>query len=45
MAVPVAKKYIADFEKMGFEETDIVKGFWIVGLALGMFAIYYGVWM
>ena len=33
------------FEKMGFEETDIVKGFWIVGLALGMLAIYYGVWM
>jgi phospho-N-acetylmuramoyl-pentapeptide-transferase len=33
------------FEKMGFEETDIVKGFWIVGLALGMIAIYYGVWM
>lgn len=33
------------FEKMGFAETDIVKGFWIVGLALGMIAIYYGVWM
>ena len=33
------------FEKMGFEETDIVKGFWILGLALGMIAIYYGVWM
>lgn len=33
------------FEKLGFAETDIVKGFWIVGLALGMIAIYYGVWM
>lgn len=33
------------FEKLGFEETDIVKGFWILGLALGMLAIYYGVWM
>ena len=33
------------FEKLGFKETDIVKGFLIVGFALGMLAIYYGVWM
>ena len=40
-----AEKRTGSFEKMGFEETDIVKGFWILGLALGMVAIYYGVWM
>ena len=34
-----------DLGILGFEETDIVKGFWILGLALGMIAIYYGVWM
>lgn len=33
------------FEKLGWEETDIVKMFLIVGFMLGMFAIYYGVWM
>lgn len=33
------------FEKLGWEETDIVKLFWIVGFMLGMGAIYYGVWM
>ena len=33
------------FEKMGFEETDIVKGFYILGMLFGMIAIYYGVWM
>ena len=33
------------FEKLGFKETDIVKGFLIIGFALGMLAIYYGVWM
>ena len=33
------------FEKLGFEETDIVKGFLIIGFMLGMIAIYYGVWM
>lgn len=33
------------FEKLGYEETDIVKGFLIVGFMLGMIAIYYGVWM
>lgn len=33
------------FEKLGWEETDIVKLFWIVGFMLAMGAIYYGVWM
>ena len=33
------------FEKLGYEETDIVKGFLIIGFMLGMIAIYYGVWM
>ena len=33
------------FEKLGWEETDIVKMFLIVGFMLGMVAIYYGVWM
>ena len=33
------------FEKLGWEETDIVKLFWIVGFMLGMGAIYYGVWL
>lgn len=32
-------------EKLGWEETDIVKLFWIVGFMLGMGAIYYGVWL
>ena len=33
------------FEKLGWEETDIVKMFLIIGFMLGMIAIYYGVWM
>lgn len=33
------------FEKLGWEENDIVKLFWIVGFMLGMGAIYYGVWL
>lgn len=33
------------FEKLGWNETDIVKMFWIVGFMLGMGAIYYGVWL
>ncbi len=33
------------FEKLGWQETDIVKLFWIVGFMLGMAAIYYGVWL
>ena len=33
------------FEKLGWQENDIVKLFWIVGFMLGMGAIYYGVWL
>ena len=33
------------FEKLGWEENDIVKMFWIIGFMLGMGAIYYGVWL
>ena len=33
------------FEKMGYKETDIVKGFWVVGLILSMAAIAFGVWI
>lgn len=33
------------FEKLGYQETDIVKAFLIVGFMLGMIAVYYGVWM
>ena len=32
------------FEKLGWEERDIVKLFWIVGLIGSMLAIIYGVW-
>lgn len=33
------------FEKLGWEETDIVKMFLIIGFGLGMAAVYYGVWL
>ena len=33
------------FEKLGWEETDIVKLFYLVGFGLGMVAVYYGVWL
>ena len=33
------------FEKKGYEESDIVKGFWVVGLILSMAAIAFGVWI
>ncbi len=33
------------FEKLGWDERDIVKLFWIIGFMLGMAAIYYGVWL
>ncbi len=33
------------FEKLGWQETDIVKLFWVVGLLLTMAGIYYGVWL
>ena len=33
------------FEELGWEETDIVKLFWVVGLILSMIMITYGVWL
>lgn len=33
------------FEKLGWEETDIVKLFWVVGFILGMAGIAFGVWI
>ena len=33
------------FEELGWEETDIVKLFWVVGLILAMLMITYGVWL
>jgi phospho-N-acetylmuramoyl-pentapeptide-transferase len=33
------------FEKLGWEESDIVKLFWVVGFILGMAGIAFGVWI
>ena len=33
------------FEKLGWEERDIVKLFWVVGLILAMAGIFFGVWL
>ena len=33
------------FEELGWQETDIVKVFWVVGLILAMAMITYGVWL
>ncbi|MBQ7105863.1 MAG: phospho-N-acetylmuramoyl-pentapeptide-transferase [Bacilli bacterium] len=33
------------FEKLGWEETDIVKLFWAVGLILTMAGVFFGVWL
>ena len=33
------------FEKLGWQETDIVKLFWIVGFMLSLIALIYGVWI
>lgn len=33
------------FEELGWEETDVVKLFWVVGLFLAMIGIIYGVWL
>ncbi len=33
------------FEELGWEETDIIRLFWVVGLILAMIAITYGVWL
>ena len=33
------------FEKLGWQETDIVKMFWVAGLVLAMAGIIFGVWL
>ena len=33
------------FEELGWEETDIVKVFWVAGFLLAMFGVIYGVWL
>ena len=33
------------FEKLGWQETDIVKLFWVIGLVLSMAGIIFGVWV
>lgn len=33
------------FEKLGYDETTIVKGFWVVGFILAMAGIAFGVWI
>lgn len=33
------------FEKLGWQETDIVKLFWVFGLVLAMGGIFFGVWL
>ena len=33
------------FEQLGWQEQDIVKMFWVVGLILGMISIVFGVWI
>lgn len=33
------------FEKLGYSESDIVKGFWVVGFLLAMAGIAFGVWI
>ena len=33
------------FEKLGIEEREIVKGFWVVGFVLAMAGIAFGVWI
>ena len=33
------------FEKLGWNERDIVKMFWVVGIILAAIAILWGVWI
>lgn len=33
------------FEKLGYDEKDIVKSFWVIGLILSMMAIIFSVWI
>ena len=32
-------------EKLGWQETDIVKMFWVIGMVLGLAAVIFGVWI
>ena len=33
------------FEKLGWNENDIVKSFWVVGIIFAMISIAFGVWI
>ena len=33
------------FEKLGYDEQDIVKGFYVIGLILAMASVGFGVWI
>ena len=33
------------FEKKGYEEPDIVKGFWLVGIICAVLGIFFAVWI
>lgn len=33
------------FEKLGYEEPDIVKGFWLVGIIFAVLGIFFAVWI
>ena len=33
------------FEKSGYEEPDIVKGFWLAGIILAVLGIFFAVWI
>ena len=33
------------FEKLGWEERDIVKSYWVVGILLAMAAVLFAVWI
>lgn len=33
------------FEKKGYKEPDIVKGFWLVGIICAVLGIFFAVWI
>ena len=33
------------FEKLGYNELDIVKGFWVVGLLFSALALMFSIWI
>lgn len=33
------------FEKLGYDENDIVKGFWVVGLIFSALALFFSIWI